>query len=37
MHQFELDEVRKCRRDWADRLEALAIAPDLAPMADAAE
>jgi pimeloyl-ACP methyl ester carboxylesterase len=37
MHQFEIDEVRKARRDWADKLESIAVAPDLAPMADAAE
>ena len=30
-------KIRKARRDWADRLEALAIAPDLAPQGDAAE
>ena len=37
VHQAELEEVRKARREWADRLEALAITPDRMPRADAAE
>jgi hypothetical protein len=37
LHGVELDEVRRTRREWADKLEALAIAPDLAPLPDAAE
>ena len=37
LHGVELEEVRKARREWADRLEALAIAPDPAPMPEAAE
>jgi hypothetical protein len=36
-HAVELDEVRKARREWADRLESLAVAPDLTPMPGAAE
>lgn len=37
MHEFEVDELRKARREWADRLVSLAIAPDLAPLPAAAE
>ena len=37
MHAAELEEVRRTRREWADKLEALAIAPDPVPRADAAE
>ena len=37
LHAAELEEVRKARREWADRLEALAIAPDPAPRPKAAE
>jgi hypothetical protein len=28
-HQTEIDEVRRLRPDWADKLEAQAIAPDM--------
>ena len=31
LHAVEPGEVRKARREWADRLEGLAVAPDLAP------
>jgi hypothetical protein len=36
LHQAELEEVRKARRGWADRLESLAVAPDLAPLPEPA-
>jgi hypothetical protein len=35
LHGVEIEEVRRCRREWADKLEALAIAPDLSPLAAA--
>ena len=37
LHAAELEEVRRTRREWADKLEALAIAPDPVPQADAAQ
>jgi hypothetical protein len=33
-HQTEIDEVRRLRPEWADKLEAQAIAPDLAEAAE---
>jgi len=37
IHKAEIEEVRRARREWADRLEGIAVTPDLAPLADAAE
>ena len=33
LHEFEMEEVRKARREWADKLQSIAIAPDLTPEA----
>jgi hypothetical protein len=37
LHAAKVEQVRKARREWVDKLEALAIAPALAPMPGIAE
>lgn len=37
LHGVEIEEVRRVNAEWASKLEAIAIAPDLAPLPNAAE